>query len=165
MTYSTAAPGEPADHLDDPVRDQFGPFETVGDRKAERDGGIEVAAGNSADGKGQGQDGQSECESNADKSDTELRKTRSQHGAAAASKYQPKGSEEFRSEFPRHRSLLYDPSQASVGILRDFHAGRIAPAAVQRRPQPWRSPKNQPRINALDSMAASQACPTPQRWL
>src|ERR1035441_9560463 len=88
--------------------------------KKVKESGIIVAAGNSADGKGHGQDGQSECESDADKANTELRKSRSEHGTAAASKYKPKGSEEFRSEFPRHQSLLYDPSQASVGILREI---------------------------------------------
>jgi hypothetical protein len=61
-----------------------------------------VAARNSADGIGHGQDGKSECESDADKSDAELRESGSEHGTATAPEYEPKGSEEFRSEFPRH---------------------------------------------------------------
>src|ERR1700722_1205498 len=162
---------KPADDLHDPVWDQFRPFEAVGDRKAERDGGIEVAAGNSADGKGHGQHGQAERESDADESDAEFRKSRSEHGTAAASEYEPEGSEEFRSEFPRHPTLLYDPSQASIGILRDF-PGPIAPplghsrfsgSRVRQRcmPQPSKSPKDQ----LAETMAASKACPSPLRWL
>jgi hypothetical protein len=52
------------------------------------------------------QDRETERERDAVKTDTDLGKSRRQDGAATTAENQPRGSEEFRREFLRHRQLL-----------------------------------------------------------
>ena len=72
---------------------QLGPGEAAADGEAERDGRVEVAARDRADGVGHGQDRQAEGERDAGEADAELGKAGGEHGAAAAAEDEPEGAD------------------------------------------------------------------------
>src|SRR4051812_33235019 len=67
-----------------------------------------MAAGYVANGIGHGKHGETECQTNTQKPDTENRKCRSEHGASAASEDQPERAETLgeRPFLQRHRTSL-----------------------------------------------------------
>src|SRR6185312_1966191 len=98
-----------AQHLDDDVARQARGRETPARPQADRDSGIEMAAGDMADGEGHGQHRQAEGQRHADKTDTQGRKGGGQHGRTASAQYQPGCSDEFRGKLAGHDppSLCY----------------------------------------------------------
>src|SRR6185312_3567145 len=62
-----------ADDLSDDVGEKFAPGEAAAGVEAEGDGGIEMRAGDVADGEGHGEHGETEGESDARESDSQLR--------------------------------------------------------------------------------------------
>ena len=57
--------------------------------QADRDRGVEVSAGDVADGIGHGDHGEAEGQRDADQTDADLGKRGRQHGAAATTEHQP----------------------------------------------------------------------------
>jgi hypothetical protein len=68
------------------------------DGEPERDGGVEVASGNVADGIRHGQDGEAESERDSDEADAKTGKSGCENGSAASAKDEPCGSKEFGEE-------------------------------------------------------------------
>ena len=81
--------GNRADHLRDHIGQDLSGRKTAAGGEADGDGGIEMAAGNMADGIGHRHDAQPERQRHADQSDADLRKRRGDHRAAAARESQP----------------------------------------------------------------------------
>ena len=99
--------GNGADNLCEPIGDDVAGLEASGGPKADRNGRVEMAAGDMSHGIGHGQHRQAERQRHADEADPKLREGRGQHGAAAAGKGKPEGSEEFRADAPGHVHVVY----------------------------------------------------------
>ena len=78
------------DHLDHDIGGDLSGRETAASGEPHGHGGIEVAAGDMTDGIGHRHDAQPERQRYAQQSNTDLRKRRRDHGAAAAREGQPK---------------------------------------------------------------------------
>ena len=84
-----------AEQLGDNVGRQFAGREALCDDQADRDGGVEMAAGDVADGECHGKHGEAEGECDPGESDAEPRVRGREDSCAAASKDQPESSEQF----------------------------------------------------------------------
>ena len=110
ITYNTAEPAIPPKTWTNDVRQQFRRGKTPADAQPDGYRGIQVAAGNVADGVGHRQHRQAEGQRHADEPDAQVDGRRafggdefgSQHSAAAAAKNEPKGSKKFREKFVFH---------------------------------------------------------------
>src|ERR1700712_2764549 len=91
-----AGSGDAAENLGNDIREKIAPGEASAGVEAEGDSGIEMRAGDVADGKGHGEHGEAEGESDARESDTELRIGRGEECRSAAAEDQPEGTKEFR---------------------------------------------------------------------
>lgn len=84
----------------------------------ERDGRVQVAARNVADGVCHGEHGEAECERHAHVADTGGRNAASEHGCTAAAKHKPEGADRFgngtSSEFHLNFSILGVKSRALI---------------------------------------------------
>src|SRR5271170_4919398 len=76
--------GDGANYLGHDVRKYFADREPLADIEPYGDRGIEMSAGDMADGKSHRQHGEAKCQSNAGEGDTKLGKTSRQHCAAAS---------------------------------------------------------------------------------
>src|SRR5580698_106565 len=86
---------ESAEDLGNDVGQQMGDGKAAADNEAEGDSGVQVAAGDVADGVAHGEHGEAEGEGNADESDTEGGEASGEDGSAASAKDQPCGAEEL----------------------------------------------------------------------
>src|SRR3982751_523472 len=93
--------GDGAGHLRDDIGQDLSSWKAAAGRKAHRNGGIEMASGDMADGIGHRDDAQSECQRHTDQTDPDLWKRRRDHRAAATCKSQPKRTDPFGSIFLR----------------------------------------------------------------
>ena len=84
-----------ADHLRDHIGQDLASRKASARGEADRDGGIEMAAGDVADRIGHGHDAQAERQGHADQADTDLRKTGGDDRAAASRKSEPKRADRF----------------------------------------------------------------------
>ncbi len=84
-----------AGDLREDIRDKIPAVEFAGSEQAHRNGGIEVATGNAAHRISHGEHGQAKSKRNADKSDAEFRKCRSEDGASAAAEDKPERAEKL----------------------------------------------------------------------
>jgi len=96
-----------AQHLGNHVSRELGKFEAARHGKANRDGRVQVAAGNMPDGKSHRQHGQTKGQRDADKTDSHFRKAGSQHGRPATAEHEPECTDELGYGFlsKRHGSL------------------------------------------------------------
>jgi hypothetical protein len=76
------------------VGGQFGDGEGFGGDEADGDGGVQMAAGDVADGEGHGEDSESEGEGHADVTDTKV-DAGGEDAASATAKDKPEGTEEL----------------------------------------------------------------------
>lgn len=96
-----------ADHLRNDIRWQLRGLEPAAAYQPDANGRIEVTTRDMADRECHRQHRQSECQRNAQQTDADLRKRRSQHRAAAAAQHQPECADEFRgTALRKRRSLL-----------------------------------------------------------
>ena len=99
-----------ADDLRHDVGRSFLSGEAAAGNLAERDGRVQVAARNVADGVCHGEHGEAECERHAHVADTGGRDAASKHGGTAAAKHKPEGADSFgngtSSKFHKHLHRL-----------------------------------------------------------
>ena len=99
-----------ADDLCHDVGRSFLSGEAAAGNLAERDGRVQVATRNVADGVCHGEHGEAECERHAHVADTGGRNAASEHSSAAAAKHKPEGADSFgnstSSEFHKHLHSL-----------------------------------------------------------
>lgn len=99
-----------ANHLCHDVGRSFLSGEAAAGNLAERDGRVQVATRNVADGVCHGKHRKAECERHAHVADTGGRNAASEHGSAAAAKHKPEGADRFgngtSSEFHKHLHRL-----------------------------------------------------------
>jgi hypothetical protein len=89
-------------NLGDDIGEKSAGRKPPADDKTDRDGGIEMGAGDMADGKGHGQHDDAEGQGDADEADTQARECRGQHGAAASPEDQPESTDEFSRQALAH---------------------------------------------------------------
>jgi hypothetical protein len=90
-----------ADHLGNDVRQNLADRKAPARGETDRDGGIEMAAGDVADRIGHGHDAQAECQRHTDQADTDLRKTGGDDRAAASRKSEPERADRLGGIFLR----------------------------------------------------------------
>ena len=81
--------------LGDDVGGQLGDGEAPGGDQADGDSGVEMAAGDVADGEGHGEDGEAEGEGHTDEADSQVGEGCCEDGAAATAEDKPEGAEEL----------------------------------------------------------------------
>ena len=91
--------GDRSKNLCDDVRDKLAGGEASADHEPYRHRGVQMAAGDVADGIGHGQYRKAEGQRDTEQADTDIRKGRREHGAAAAAEDEPEGADEFGDEF------------------------------------------------------------------
>ncbi|CAD5301347.1 hypothetical protein BOSE62_70081 [Bosea sp. 62] len=122
-----------ADDLGDDVGHHLAGREAPAGGEADRDGRVEMTAGDMADRIGHGDDGQTERERYTKQPDADLRKARRDHGAAAAGEGQPEGTDHLCDIVSRahldspfgcdHRTVI--AAQSSVNLAQT--QGQAAP--------------------------------------
>ena len=99
------------DDLGDPVAGYRLPLHPAGQRRAQRDRGIEVAAGDGAERVDAGEYRQPECERDTEEADSDRcpvgHELRGEHRAAAAAEDQPERSDELGCQSVQHCRLAH----------------------------------------------------------
>src|SRR3954451_20929022 len=90
-----------AGELGEDVGQQLPGWGAASGKQADRDGWVEMAAGNVADRIGHAQHGQAECQGYPDEANADVREFRREHGTAAAAQDEPEGADEFGCDFFR----------------------------------------------------------------
>ena len=93
------------------VGHQLAGLKPASNHQPDRDGGVEVAARDVANGEGHGEHGETECEGDPHEADAEVDRCGAfcgeefgrEHSAAASAQDQPAGAEELGDEFVFHR--------------------------------------------------------------
>lgn len=120
-----------ADHLGDDIGRNLVRGKASARGEPHGHGGIEMAAGDVADGIGHGDDGKTESECDAEQADADLRKSSGEHGAAASCEGEPEGADCLGGIFARLHPRSPNNGAGRVdGESRDYV--RSEPAKVVR---------------------------------
>jgi hypothetical protein len=105
-----------SENLGDDVGGQFGDGEAFGGDEADRDGGVEVAAGDVADGEGHGENRESEGKGHADVADAEVNAC-GEDSAAATAEDKPEGAEGTSAAARFERCIVSPALSCGVGFI------------------------------------------------
>ncbi|MCY1518750.1 hypothetical protein D9M68_534750 [compost metagenome] len=115
-----ARSGNRAQHLGDNVADELVGRKLAGDHQPNRNGRIEVSAGDAADRIGHGEYGETKSKRNAEQADADLRKGSRQHRAAATAENEPECTQKFRRK-PFEHAFAPEKRSRSLQVPRVCH--------------------------------------------
>ncbi len=98
-----SGPYDRAEHLGDDIAGKIARREPFPDHQSDGHRRVEMTARDMPDGVGHGEDGEAECERDAEQPDPDLRKRCGQDGTAAPSEHQPERADGFRHQSIRCR--------------------------------------------------------------